>query len=131
MIYVADKFDRPVPYPLRKADRSGRFIFAQFEGISDIDAAQKLVGRKVFLPRDLLEALPDGEYYWQDLIGLWVTDEAGKALGRIESIFPTGSNDVFVCRNENDEVLIPAIDGVVLHVDLNEGTMTVKMPEGL
>lgn len=130
-IYLADKSNRPVRYPLRKADRSGRFVFAQFEGISDIDAAQKLVGRKVFLPRELLAELPDGEYYWQDIIGLWVSDEAGHALGRIESIFPTGSNDVFVCRNENSEVLIPAIDGVVLHVDLKNGAMTVKLPEGL
>ncbi len=130
-IYLDDGSGKPARYHLRKADCSGKFIFAQLEGIDDVNAAQRLIGYKVLLPKELLAELPDGEYYWQDIIGLHVYDDKGQALGVVESIFPTGSNDVFVCRNDARELLIPAIDGVVLDVDLSRGAITVKLPEGL
>ena len=59
---------------------------------------QALVGCKVFLPEDMQEKLPEGEYYWRDIIGLDVYNEDDKYIGKIESIFPTGSNDVYVCK---------------------------------
>ena len=64
--------------------------------------AQTLVGYKVLIPGDMLQELPPGEYYWRDIIGLDVYEEKGKYLGRIESIFPTGSNDVYVCKGERE-----------------------------
>jgi 16S rRNA processing protein RimM len=51
-------------------------------------------------------------------------------LGRIESVFPTGSNDVYVCKGER-EMLIPAIADVIQGIDLDKNIMTVKLLEGL
>jgi 16S rRNA processing protein RimM len=56
-------------------------------------------------------------------------------LGVVESIIPTGSNDVFVIRDPNkvhdNETLIPAIGSVILEIDLKRKTMRVDLPEGL
>jgi 16S rRNA processing protein RimM len=60
-----------------------------------------------------------------------VVTEAGEALGRVESIFPTGSNDVYVCRGGDREILLPAIGEVILGIDLEKGVMWVRLLEGL
>jgi 16S rRNA processing protein RimM len=49
----------------------------------------------------------------------------------VTAIFPTGSNDVYVVRDGEKEVLIPAIDSVVVHIDLIHGVLRVDLPEGL
>ena len=101
------------------------------EEITDVEAAKDLVGCKVYLPKDILEKLPEGEYYSQDIIGLDVYSEEGNYIGKIESVFPTGSNDVYVCRGEEREILLPAIAEVIKRIDINNRIMTVKLMEGL
>lgn len=130
-LYLEDKSGSKLRYDINKIDYSGRFFFLEFKGVSDIDAAQKLLGSKLLLPRNLLEVLPDGEYYWQDIIGLNVYTTEGRHLGRITSIFPTGSNDVYVCLGQDGEVLIPAVGDVIEQIDLISRKITIKLLEGL
>ena len=53
---------------------------------------------------------------------------------QIESIFPTGSNDVYVVKDirkdQEKETLIPALESVVLNIDFDKKTMRVLLPEG-
>lgn len=130
-LYLEEKSGQKIRYEIDKIDNSGRFLFIELKGVADINAAQKLVGSKLLLPRDLMEVLPDGEYYWQDVIGLDVYTLEGRNLGRVASIFPTGSNDVYVCRGADGEVLIPAISDVIERIDLVSRKMIVKSLEGL
>lgn len=118
-------------YKIRKIDFSGRFFFLELDGVTDVDAASSLIGGNVLLPKSLLEALPEGEYYWDDIVGLAVYDEEGGYLGKIESIFPTGSNDVYVCKKEKKEILLPAIADVILKIDINSRSMIVRLLSGL
>jgi len=78
-----------------------------------------------------MKKLPEGEYYWREIIGLKVVTEDDQVLGRIESVFPTGSNDVYVCRGGEREILLPAIGEVVRKVDTAGRIMVVRLPEGL
>jgi len=55
----------------------------------------------------------------------------GTHLGRIESIFRTGSNDVYVVKQKDRELLLPALKSVIASVDLRARRMEVKIPEGL
>ena len=47
----------------------------------------------------------------------------------------TGSNDVYIVKNQtkddSTEILIPAIESVVLEIDFENKTMRVDLPEGL
>jgi 16S rRNA processing protein RimM len=130
-VYLESKSGRQSRHELKKINSFGNFLFIELNGVSSVDEAQKLVGSKLLFPRDLLEELPDDEYYWRDIIGLEVRTLEGRCLGRIESIFPTGSNDVYVCRGEEGEILIPAIADVIMRIDLASRSMTVKLLEGL
>ena len=119
-------------YPIEDVRPEGRTHFSlTIEGIEDRNAADALRGLSIFLPYDSLETLPEGEYYWEDLIGLAVVTEDGKPLGQIESIFPTGSNDVYVCREGGREILLPAIAEVIRSVDIRAGKMVVRLLKGM
>jgi len=129
-VYIEKSSGQKDRFGLRKIDVSGKILFVELEDISNVESAQALVGCKVFLPEDILEELPEGEYYWRDIIGLDVYTEEGKCIGKIESVFPTGSNDVYVCKGER-EILLPAIAEVIRKIDVNRRVMTVRLLEGL
>jgi len=75
--------------------------------------------------------LPDGVYYIKDIIGLSVY-EGEKFIGEITDWIETGSNNVYVIkRPKGKDVLIPAIDSVVLNIDIENKRMSVNMMEGL
>ena len=106
------------------------FLF-RFEHITDRDGAERLIGAEVVMDRSDLPPLDDGEYYWSDLIGMSVHTTDGDYLGTIAQILPTGSNDVYVVQDGSRETLVPALDWVVVEVDVAAGTMRVDLPEGL
>lgn len=103
----------------------------QVEGVSTLENAEALVGSEVSVDRSLLPETEEDEFYWDELIGLSVRTQAGEILGRLTQVFRTGSNDVYVVKNQKDELLIPALKSVVLNVDISAGLMVVDMPEGL
>jgi len=70
------------------------------EGVESVKAAGELIGLYIFVPS---ENLPDGEYYWKDIIGLDVVSENGMKLGRVTTILPTGSSDVYICSDGERE----------------------------
>jgi len=118
-------------YLLQNIIFSGKFFFLSVEGIDSLEIANKMSGADVLASSIHLHPLGNDEYYWKDIINLDVLTETGQLLGKIESIFPTGSNDVYVCRNGQKEILIPAISDVVIKVDLVKKQMLVKLLEGL
>jgi len=117
-------------YRVKKIHPGGRIFFMEVEGIEDADAAAAMAGREVYAGADCLDRLPQDEYYWRDLIGLEVFVEEGERLGVIVSVFPTGSNDVYVCRGDR-EILLPAIADVIREVDIGERRMVVRLPREL
>lgn len=106
-VYIEKNSGQKDPFALKKIDGSGNILFIELEEIKDVESAKALVGCKVFLPKDIMEKLPEGEYYWHDIIGLDVYSEEGEYIGIIESVFPTGSNDVYVCRGEKERFFFP------------------------
>lgn len=103
-----------------------------FEGISGTDAADRLRGALIEIEEADLPALPEDEYYVHDLVGLRVLTAAGEELGTLEDVLETGSNDVYVVRRPGQkDLLVPAIDGVLLEVDLEAGTVTIEVVPGL
>ncbi|RNC72786.1 MAG: 16S rRNA processing protein RimM [Desulfuromonadales bacterium] len=106
-------------------------VLLTLKGFSNINEVLHLVGRELFARRDQFPPLAEGEYYWCDLMGLSVVTDAGESLGRIVEIIATGSNDVYVVKGEGREYLIPALEDIVVCVDLDLGTMTVSPTEGL
>lgn len=107
------------------------FVLLKFKGIDTMNEAELL--KNSLLKIDRKDALPlkKDEYYQCDLYGLRVVTDTGRDLGKLTDILMTGSNDVYVVRNEEKEILIPAIKQCILNVDLEAGEMLVHLLEGL
>jgi len=107
------------------------FLRVAFADVTDRSAAEALIGAGLYINRSELSEPEDGRWYWCDLIGLAVYQTDGAYLGQVENLFETGSNDVFVVKNGETEILIPVIESVVRNVDLEKKKITVDLPEGL
>jgi 16S rRNA processing protein RimM len=90
-------------------------LVAQLAGIDDRDAALKLKGSEVAVPRDSLPQPEDGSFYWSDLIGLAVVNTGGEVLGEVKEMFSNGAQDVIDVAGDVQR-LIPwtAVKGVDL-----------------
>lgn len=111
------------------AGRRGQGLVARFEGCGDRDAAARLTGQLIAVPREVLPPPDEEEYYWQDLVGLDVMDQAGCCLGKVRALLATGAHDVLVVADGRRETLIPFAEAFVRQVDLEAGRLVVDWQE--
>ncbi len=109
----------------------GKKLILSLKEYDNINQSLPLVGHEVYVERDQLPVLSEGEFYWFDLLGLRVETDHGEILGELVDIIATGSNDVYVVKDGKREYLIPALEDIVLDVNLDAGIMKVSPPEGL
>jgi 16S rRNA processing protein RimM len=106
-------------------------LLLRFEGIHSREQAEGLRSLLLEVPETDLAALDEGEYYRFQLIGLEVRDTAGNVLGRLEEVLETGANDVYIVRDAESELLVPAVEPVVQNIDLSRGRIVIEVPPGL
>jgi 16S rRNA processing protein RimM len=84
----------------------------------------------VYFEPEQLEDLPKGKHYPHQVLGMHVIDEKGESVGQLVEVLITGANDVYVVKNEgaDDEILLPAIESVILKVDSDKKVITVRLP---
>jgi len=110
----------------------GQLLLMAFEGFDDREAVSRLTNQLLYVKRETLPPLPEGEYYHFQLIGMNVVSETGEVLGILQEILVTGSNDVYVVLTpDGTEVLLPAREGVILNVDLEKNEIRARPPEWL
>ncbi len=103
----------------------GKHFVAHVAGCDDRDRAERLAGREIEVPAEVLPATDADEYYWKDLVGLAVVNVSGYRFGRVVRLIETGANDVLVVQGDDREHLIPFRKGFVLHVQLDNGLIEV------
>jgi len=103
----------------------GPGILVRFREIADRAAAETLRDRylDVEVPRD---ALPTGEYYWHQVVGVAVTTDDGRELGTVEDVFRAGGGEVFVVSGGAwGEVMVPAVSAVIREFAPADGRIVV------
>jgi 16S rRNA processing protein RimM len=98
--------------------------------VNSFDDAEKYRGVEIFIRKDSLERDND-EFFWFELIGLEVFLDTGRYLGIVKDIITTGSNDIYVVKDNESEILIPAIHEVVCEINLVDKQMIISEIEGL
>jgi 16S rRNA processing protein RimM len=107
------------------------FVLLKLKGIDSINDAEKYKGKYILINREDAITLPKGSYFVCDIIGLTVQDSSGTVLGRVTDIISTGSNDVYTVKNDETEIMLPALKSVVKEINIEQGIMVVEIPEGL
>ena len=107
-------------------------VFLFLDGVADQAAAETLRGELIEVPE--LDRPPGQDSFWyiDEIEGLQVRTADGDDLGAVREVLQTGANDVYIVdRAPQRDLLVPALRDVVLEIDIEAGTMTVDLPEGL
>ena len=126
-VYVGDSH---TPLRIIRSRMAGKAMLLTFDGYQDCDQVNIFRNKMVYSRVDALPSLPEGQFYHHQLLGLRVLDESGLELGTLSEILETGANDVYVVRSPaKPELLLPAIESVILKVDLENGLIISRPPE--
>lgn len=121
---------RPCQIKSRRATNDGLLISLQ--GLDTPDAVGEFRNQYIYVDRSTLPVLPPGVYYHFQLLGLQVFSEDGKMMGVLNEVITTGANDVYAVVDEaGNENLFPALESVILSIDLEEKKMVVRPQEWL
>lgn len=130
-IYIKNK-DGKKEYKIQEVKYHKQMILIKFEGIENPEDADLLRGSYLLINRKDAKPLEEGTYYIVDLLGLEVYTDEGVLLGKVDDIFNTGSNDIYVVKDElGKQVLLPGIDDVIKEVDLENKKIIVHIIPGL
>lgn len=120
------------PAIVRDFRSHGRDFLLILERCEDRSAAEHWRDKVVHIRFEQAQALPEGVFYHWQILGLQVITQQGEILGEVTKILETGANDVYVVKDESGvELLLPAIESVVLDVDLDKSRITVNLLPGL
>ena len=107
-------------------------VLLKVKGIEDLTEAEKYKGLFLKIDRKDAKKLPKDTYFIADILGLEVYTDEGELLGKVDDIFPTGANDVYVVKDElGKQILLPSIPEVLKEIDLEKGKVIVHLIEGL
>ena len=118
-------------YCLEDSRIQGNKIVIKLEGVNNRDDADLLKNLQIEINRSDLPELEENSYYWEDLVDFNVIDIKGNLVGKVDSLFRTGSNDVLVIINETKErLLVPFImEEVIKYVDLAKELISIDWAE--
>jgi 16S rRNA processing protein RimM len=107
-------------------------LLVRFEGIETPEEAGKYRGNGIFVRAEDRPPLPEGEFYHHEVIGLRVVNEDNEELGILSEILLTGANEVYIVkRPDGRDLLLPAIEEVILKIDPEAGLVRVRLLPGL
>lgn len=119
----------PPRWRVAESRQQSNGLIVRLEGVSSREDAEPMIGCQIAIADGELPKLPDGEYYWAELIGLTVINRAGRRLGIVDHLLETGANDVLVVRDPVDadpsERLIPWGRDIIDKVDTVAGELHV------
>ena len=100
-----------------KASEHKGYALVYFDGVDTMEGAQLLKNRIVYADRGDIE-IGDDRVFVADIIGLDVFDErTGEKLGVLEDLIESPASDLFSIRTPGGEVLVPAVDEFIGHID--------------
>lgn len=128
-VYIGEKYET---FTIESVRRHGNGLLVKLLGFDSPEQAGRFRNQWMYVKSSEVPALPEGQHYKHELIGLIVMTDAGEKLGALNEVLETGANDVYVIISEDGkEILLPAISDVVIDINMVEKVMKVHIIEGL
>ena len=119
------------PADIEKIRADKALLVIKLSGISDRNTAETLRGKILYLPEGDSLDLGEDTYYVEELVGMSVQDENGKAVGTLRSVISRPAQDLYEIQAGEKSFLLPAVKEFILKVDTKGRTITVHLPEGI
>ncbi|MCD6425822.1 MAG: 16S rRNA processing protein RimM [Anaerolineales bacterium] len=129
VIYAGERYSA---YTVREIRWHGGDILVSLKELPDRTAVEIFRNVMVYMKSEDMPELPEGDYFIHQLVGMEVITDQGEKLGTLKEILITGANDVYLVESpEGKELLIPAIEDVVLDINQDSGQILVHIISGL
>ena len=109
----------------------GKKVLLSFKGVEDRNAADALRGVRLYIGRDHLPPLEEGEFYLGDLAGYRVITGEREEVGVVQEVWDLPANEVLRVQSGEREILIPFTEEVVEGLDHTQGEIRINVIEGL
>jgi 16S rRNA processing protein RimM len=121
-----------LPYFIESMSINRDRAIVALEGVDSIDEGKKLINCPLWMPLDNLEEITDPDrFYYHEIIGYQVIDEADGPLGTVSSVVTMATQDLIEMNYKGQEMLIPINSAIVKTVDRTHKTLNVALPDGL
>ena len=121
-----------IPMQIERASVQKNMALVKLRGVDTPEAANALRNAVLYMDRNDVE-LDDDTYFIQDLQGMRVVDaDDGREYGVLHDVLQTGANDVYEVEAPSGKMLlVPVIPDVVLKIDDETDTITIRPLKGL
>jgi 16S rRNA processing protein RimM len=128
-VYIGGKYE---VFTVDSVRAHGTALLVRLRGYDLPETAGRFRNQWMYVKSAEVPALPEGQYYKHELIGLTVLTGTGEKLGVLNEVLETGANDVYILKaDDGKEILLPAIPDVILEIKMEERTMKVHLIDGL
>ncbi|MGE0078955.1 MAG: ribosome maturation factor RimM [Bacteroidales bacterium] len=120
----------PIPFFITSTkQKNDDKTIIKFDDIDDLHSADELVGHKLTLPSDQIEE--DDDLQLKDLIGYTIISANNQVVGIIKRYEEFNLNSIYYVETPKGEIIIPAVEDLIIEVDVDEKTVLMEIPEGL
>lgn len=128
-VYIGEEYE---PHVISFVKSQPDKLVIRMKGYGSREDLVGLPNQYVYVHAEEIPQLEDGEIYHHQMLGMKVVKEDGTFLGTLIQILETGANDVYIVGTPDDkEVLLPAIDEVILGIDTEKNEIRIRLLPGL
>ena len=120
-----------IPYFIENQKINGDKMFVQLQDVKSMEQAVVFLGKGVFLPNEMLPELDENDFYFKEIKGFTLIDEAKGEVGKISDVLEYPTQAVIQVMRDGKEILIPIHDDIIRKVNKKSKTLNIKAPEGL
>ena len=120
-----------IPWTVENIHLENNKANIKLSDLRDMEGAEKLVGCFIYLPVALLTKLSGKKFYFHEVTGFSVQDEAHGDIGKIDRVIDLPNNPLFAILQGDREILLPVNDEIIRKIDRKKKLIVVRAPEGL
>lgn len=108
---------------------SGSLLLAQFEGYQSPEQVRPLINQEIAVPRHVLAAPLENQFYYSDLLGCDVYNLAECYLGQIIEVFENMGQDIIHVKGKREYLIPFRLSSYIVSVNLDQRRLTVDWDE--
>lgn len=119
-----------VPFFIESSrNKSNDTIIVKLERLNSAESVRFLTNCSAYIPREWID---EEEYFtWNYFIDFEIEDEILGKIGKVTAIDESTINTLFVVKQKENEILIPANEDMITNINQEKRIITFRLPEGL